>query len=98
MNGGIADEPLAQSLLRHLAATRGKHDPLGSLARTVVNGEATLVQAVRDPWHGAGLAEAASEGLKVQESLPSEEREAIESGAQRLRDRHANPADPGKLS
>lgn len=55
MNGDIAEEPLARALLRHMAATRRKDDPVGSLARTVLPGEATLRTAANRPWHSDGL-------------------------------------------
>ncbi|MEU8238508.1 hypothetical protein AB0C07_09705 [Actinoplanes missouriensis] len=81
------NEPLAQAVMRHLADTRGKDDPLGALARTVLSGETTLRGAVGSAWHAEGLATAAAEGLREQETLSYDQRAAVERDAARLRAR-----------
>jgi hypothetical protein len=89
MNGDIAEEPLARALLRHLATTRGSNDPLGSFARTVVNGEAGLQTAANFPWHSDALATAAAEAQQEQQQMTPEQRAEYERVAERLR---ADPA------
>jgi hypothetical protein len=89
MNGGIADDPLARCVLKHLAARRGTDDPLGSFARTVLDGEATLREAADNPWHSQGLAEAAQQARAAQDQMSPEERAEIEKAARRLQ----NPQD-----
>ncbi|XVV15260.1 hypothetical protein ACQP2X_13215 [Actinoplanes sp. CA-131856] len=81
MSGGIADEPLARAVLRHLADTRGKDDAMGSLARTVLSGEAGLREAANNPWHAQGLAAAFA---KSQRDLTAEDRARYEREARRL--------------
>jgi hypothetical protein len=81
MSGGLADEPLARAVLRHLADTRGKDDPMGSLARTVLSGEAGLREAANDPWHAQGMAAAFA---KSQRDLSADERARYEREARRL--------------
>ncbi|MBB2943269.1 hypothetical protein FB565_002982 [Actinoplanes lutulentus] len=87
------NEPLAQAVMRHLADTRGKDDPLGSLARSVLSGESTLRGAVRSSWYGEGLATAAADGLRAQDSFSFDQRAAVERDAARLRSR-SDTADP----
>lgn len=84
MNGGIADDPLARSVLRHLARTHGKDDPLGSFAHSVLNGEASLREAANNPWHSAGLATAAQTAQANRDRMGPEERAEIERAARRL--------------
>ncbi|AGZ39610.1 hypothetical protein [Actinoplanes friuliensis] len=84
MNGDIAEDPLARSVLNHLAKTRGKDDPLGSLARTVISGEATLRTAADNSWHSQGLAEAAQAAQDEQNRMTPEQRADYESAARRL--------------
>lgn len=84
MNGDIAEDPLARAILRHMAATRGKDDPIGSLARTVLNGETTLQAAALDTWHSQGLATAFQKAQEEQEHLSPEQRAAYERDAARL--------------
>ncbi|MEU7907962.1 hypothetical protein [Actinoplanes sp. NPDC049118] len=85
MNGDIAEDPLARAVLRHMAAARGKDDPMGSLARTVLNGEATLQAAARDSWHGKGLATAFQGAQDELNRMSSERRATYERDAARLR-------------
>jgi hypothetical protein len=85
MNGDIANEPLARAVLRHMAVTRGKDDPVGSLARTVLRGEATLQTAARDSWHSKGLVTAFQGAQDQLNRMSSEERAAYERDAARLR-------------
>jgi hypothetical protein len=86
MNGDIAEEPLARAVLRHLATTRGANDPLGSFARTVVNGEATLRGAANFSLHSQALAAAADEAQREQRRMTPEQRAAFQREADRLRD------------
>jgi hypothetical protein len=85
MNGDIAEDPLARSVLRHLAATRGKDDALGSMARTVLSGEATLRAAADNPWHSQGLAAATETARAEQSRMSPEERAGYEHEARQLR-------------
>jgi len=85
MSGDIAEEPLARSVLRHLAATRGADDPLGSLARTVIGGEATLRDAAANSWHSQGLATSLEAALEERDRMSSERLAEFEHAAQRLR-------------
>ncbi|GGQ84021.1 hypothetical protein [Couchioplanes azureus] len=85
MNGDIAEQPLARALLRHLATTRGENDPLGSFARTVINGEATLRAAADFPWHSDALATAAAKAQEEQQQMTPEERASYERAAEDLR-------------
>ncbi|GAB1692736.1 hypothetical protein [Krasilnikovia sp. M28-CT-15] len=98
MNGDIAEEPLARAVLRHLAATRGKDDPLGSFARTVLTGEASLRTAANLPWHSEGLAAAARKAEAEQNQMSAEERAGIERAADQLRSRQEGDTDdrPGE--
>lgn len=85
MNGDLTEQPMARAVLRHLAATRGRDDPMGSLARTVLSGEASLRTAASDPWHGQGLASAMQKAVEEQNSMSPEQRAEYERAAQRLR-------------
>lgn len=85
MNGDIANEPLARALLRHMAATRGNDDPVGSLARTVLSGEATLRTAAAHPWHSEGLAASLAASRAEKDRMSPEQRAAYERDAERLR-------------
>lgn len=85
MTGDIAEQPLARAVLRHLAATRGKDDPMGSLARTVLTGEASLRTAANNPWHAQGLAAAMQKAIDEQTRMTPEQRTEYERAGQRLR-------------
>jgi hypothetical protein len=89
MNGDITEQPLARALLRHLATTRDSNDPLGSLARTVVNGEATLQASANFGWHSDALAMAAAHAQQEQQQMTPKQRAEHERVAERLR---AEPA------
>ena len=78
------DEPLANGLLRHLATTRGPGDPLGSLARSVLSGQADLRQAATWSWHGEGLASSFAAALRERDRMPAEERDAYDRQAAAL--------------
>src|SRR5689334_13983308 len=95
MNGHVAEDPLAWSVLRHLATTRGKDDPLGSFARTVISGEATLRAAADNPWHSEGLAAASRGAQKDQGQMSPEQRDAIGQAASRLRSGARDQAGSG---
>lgn len=95
MNGDIAEDPLARSVLRHLATTRGKDDPLGSFARTVLSGEATLRTAADNPWHSQGLAAASRAAQDEQSRMSREQRATIEQAASQLRSGSRDQAGNG---
>jgi hypothetical protein len=59
----ISEEPPARALLEHLATTRDDDDPLGSLARSVLSGEASLREAASYSWHQHGLLDALRDGM-----------------------------------
>jgi hypothetical protein len=84
MNGGIADDPLARSLLRHLATERGADDPLGSFAHTVLDGEMSLREAADNPWHSQGLAAAVQKAQTALDRMSLSERAEIERTARQL--------------
>ncbi|QGN48615.1 hypothetical protein GKC29_18470 [Micromonospora sp. WMMC415] len=85
MTDDITREPLARAVLATLARTRGPNDPLGSLARTVLGGEADLRTAVSMSWHGAALDAAFTEALAQRDTLSPEQRGEFERQAQQLR-------------
>jgi hypothetical protein len=71
-------DPLASALLRHLAATRGPDDGVGSVARTVLSGQANLREAVTWSWHSEALARAYTEALRERDRMTAEERAAYD--------------------
>lgn len=82
----ITQQPLARALLRHLATTRDKDDPIGSLARAVVNGEADLKTSAAHSCHRDALGPAFTHALEAQRALSPHERDAIGRSVQRLHD------------
>jgi hypothetical protein len=98
MTGDITEQPLARAVLRHLARTRGADDPMGSLARTVLTGDASLRTAASNPWHGQGLATAMQKAIDEQNRMTPEQRAAYERAAQQLRsaDAESDPAEDGR--
>lgn len=90
MNGDLAGQPLARAVLRHLADTRGKDDPMGSLARIVLTGEASLRAAAHNAWHAQGLATALQQAMDEQSQMTPEERAEYESVARRLQSADAD--------
>jgi tRNA-dihydrouridine synthase len=94
MNGGIADDPLARSLLRQLAAERGADDPLGSFARTVLDGEMSLREAADNPWHAQALAAAMQRARTALDHMSPQERAEIQQAARQLAGRTPEE-DPG---
>jgi len=76
--------PLAAAVLRHLAATRGPDDPLGSLARTVISGEAGLREAAAYSWHSEGLLTALEAALRERGRMTGEQLAAYERAADGL--------------
>jgi hypothetical protein len=82
MDGDIAEQQLARAVLRHLAASRDANDPLGSFARTVISGEASLRTAANFSWHSEALAAAAVEARE----MTAEQRAEFEREAEKLRD------------
>lgn len=86
MTDDIAREPLARAILAKLARTRGPNDPLGSLAHTVLSGEADLRTAASMSWHGTALHASFAEAIANRDALSSEERAEFERQARLLRD------------
>ena len=83
------DDPLAASLLNHLATTRGPADPLGSLAREVLSGRSSLRRSVTWSWHGEGLMAAFAAALRERERMSPAERAAYDQQAASI-----HPVDP----
>jgi hypothetical protein len=79
------DDPLADSLLNHFATTRGAADPLGSLARTVLSGQAGLRQAVTWSWHGEAMMSAFAAAMRERDRMSPAERAAYDEQAATLR-------------
>jgi hypothetical protein len=100
MNGDITEDPLARAVLRHLAAPHSGNEPLGSLARTVLNGEASLRAAANHPWHSQALAAAAQAARAEQNRMSAEERADMKRAADRLRTQRqvGNDDLPGRKS
>ena len=77
-----ADDPLTLGVLRHLATTRGPDDPLGSLARSVLSGQANLREAVTWSWHGEAMAAAFTTAQRERDRMtPAERAEYDEQAA-----------------
>jgi hypothetical protein len=75
------DDPLARGLLQHLATMRGPGDPLGSLSRSVLSGQADLRQAVTWSWHREGLMSAFAAAQRERERMSPSERAAYDRQA-----------------
>lgn len=84
MNEDVARQPLARALLRHLATTRGSDDPLGSFARTVIDGEASLRGAADFPWHSDALVAAAAKAHDEPQRMTAEQRAQYERDTENL--------------
>ncbi|MBL7253374.1 hypothetical protein [Paractinoplanes lichenicola] len=84
MSGNLENDPLARAVLRHLADSRGKDDAMGSFARTVLSGEATLREAAANPWHAQGLANGFAAAQRQRDEMTPEQRSAYEEQARRL--------------
>lgn len=80
-------ESLKYPLLRYLEQARDKGDPLGSFARTVLDGEATLQEAATFGWHGEALAAAAGKGFEELQQLTPEQRQQLDREAVRYGER-----------
>jgi chromosome condensin MukBEF MukE localization factor len=87
MDRDVEREPLARAVLRHLASTRDKDDPLASFARTVLDGEASLRDAAAFSWHSSALAEAAENGFDELNRLSPQQRGEFQQEAVRYRQR-----------
>lgn len=79
------DDPLARAVLRKLADTHPRDEPLGSFARTVLVGETNLREAARHPWHGEALGRALTEAMETQRNAGKQDRAEVEEAANRLR-------------
>jgi hypothetical protein len=86
MTDQIHRQPLARAVLKTLARSRGADDPLGSLARTVLTGEADLRTAAAFSWHGRALDDAFTTSLGERDALTRDERTEWEKQAQQLHD------------
>jgi hypothetical protein len=98
MSDTVADQPLARAVLRHLAATRGPDDSVGSLARVVLSGKASLREVAADPWHAQGLADAFQIAQDEQNRMTPEQRLAYEQQARRLNARLSGEDDDDRES
>lgn len=85
------DDALALGLLNHLATTRGAADPLGSLSRSVLSGQANMRQAVTWSWHGEALMSAFAAAQRERERMTPAERAAYDRQADEIRFRTVNP-------
>ncbi|SDS17333.1 hypothetical protein [Actinoplanes derwentensis] len=85
MSGGITDAPVAEALLRHLAQERGDDDPIGALAKGLLDGGSPSRELLRSSWLEEGLTEAVEKGRAELSRMSSERLAAIEEGAARLR-------------
>jgi hypothetical protein len=81
---GLEGDPLARAVLAKLAETHGKDTPLGSFARTVLSGDATLREAANYPWHGEALGQAYTEAAMTHDALSPEAQSDIELAARTL--------------
>ncbi|MET7971020.1 hypothetical protein [Micromonospora sp. NPDC005305] len=86
MTDEIHQQPLARAVLTTLAKNRGGNDPLGSLSRTVLHGEADLRTAAAFSWHGLALDDAFTASLNERDALTRDERAEWERQAQQLRE------------
>jgi hypothetical protein len=86
MSGDLTQQRLARAVMRHLADTRGPDDPMGSLAHTVLSGEATLHEAANASWHGEGLAVAFQGAVEELRGTLPEKLAEYERDAARLRE------------
>ncbi|BCJ40399.1 hypothetical protein GCM10010168_32590 [Actinoplanes ianthinogenes] len=97
MSRRIGEQPLAQAVLEHLAEKRpGTQDPVGSFARTVLNGEATLSEAAAFSWHAGGLEDAFRQAEEDRKALPAEERAEFDQQASRLREQQSSGQFDGR--
>jgi hypothetical protein len=87
-SGDIGLDPLARAVLRKLETIHPKDAPLGSFARTVLTGEASLHDAARHPWHGQALSRAFTDAELARRHLSEKERAEIEKSATRLGKAH----------
>ncbi|MFY1583551.1 hypothetical protein ACN267_03500 [Micromonospora sp. WMMD734] len=90
MTDEVHRQALAQAVLTTVARSRGNDDPLGSLASTVLRGEADLRTALGVSWHGRASEKAFTVSLAEREAMSADERAEWQRQAQRLRD--AGPA------
>ncbi|WBB91448.1 hypothetical protein [Verrucosispora sp. WMMC514] len=86
MNDDITQEPLARAVLAKLARTRGPDDPLGSLARTVLSGDADLRTAASISWYGTALHASFEEAMARRDTMSPQERAEHDRQARLLRD------------
>ena len=87
MDESLLREPLARALLQHLSEKQDKNEPLGSFARTVLDGEAALREAARFSWHANGLAKATATGLEDLARMSADQRATFNREADQYRER-----------
>lgn len=89
--------PLAEAVFKHLASERGENDPLGSLARTVLDGSATPREAAAHSWHSLGLLTSLESSLVERDHLDADEKAEFEDQAAELLSRFGPAvARPGR--
>ncbi|MFY1681718.1 hypothetical protein ACN265_09345 [Micromonospora sp. WMMD730] len=86
MTDEVHRQALARAVLTTVARSRGNDDPLGSLAGTVLRGEADLRTALGVSWHGRALEDAFTASLAERDAMSADERAEWQRQAQRLRD------------
>lgn len=91
MDENLRRDSLARALFQHLSEKHDKNDPLGSLARTVLNGEANLYEAAQFSWHADGLAKAIATSLEGLEKISAEQCAAFNREATQYRERLEEP-------
>ncbi|GGN95937.1 hypothetical protein GCM10010112_86730 [Actinoplanes lobatus] len=84
MSNEFTDDPIAKALLKHLATERGRDDPVGELARELLESGVPLRDLLRNPWYGEGLAAAAEAGQAELSRMAPEQLKALEDAATRL--------------
>jgi len=86
MTNDITQEPLARALFTTLARSRSANDPLGSLARTVLNGDMGLRAAASVSWHSNALHASFAKSMTRHDALSPGQRAEYERQAHRLRE------------
>jgi hypothetical protein len=81
---GISGDSLARAVLDTVAKIHGNEAPLGSFARMVLSGEASLREAANNSWHGEALGQAFADAVRTQAALSPEARAEIEQAARKL--------------
>jgi hypothetical protein len=80
----MSDQLLARAVLRALAIRHDATESLGSLARTVLAGEASLRGAASHSWHGEALGKAFASAIDAQARMSPSDRTKINDAGRRL--------------